>query len=106
MAIICRMSSSCAGSCLRFSSSMVAGQIINRRLTLLFDFSGSLVRIEHVWRPRNIVARVAKKALIGHVVIVEPGNREGGGKALHRVVVVILFSVGIFVFVERIAPLP
>ena len=85
---------------------MVAGQIINRRLTLLFDFSGSLVRIEHVWRQRNIVARVGKEALIGHVVIVEPGNREGGGKALHSVVVVILFRVGIFVFVERIAPLP
>jgi hypothetical protein len=85
---------------------MVAGQIINCRLTLLFDFSGGLVRIEHVWRQRNIVACVGEEALIGHVVIVEAGNREGGGKALHRVVVVILFRVGIFVFVERVAPLP
>ena len=80
MAMICRMSSSRAGSCLGFSSSMVAGQIINRRLTLLLDFSGGLVRIEHVWRQRNIVACVGKEALIGHVVIVNRVMVKAVGK--------------------------
>src|SRR5271167_4578705 len=89
-----------------FSSSMVAAQIINCRVTLLFDFSRGLVRIEHVRGQWNVVSRSVKEALIGHIAIVVAGNRIGGGKAVYQVIVVILFCIGILVFVERVAPLP
>src|ERR1700678_3301462 len=103
--MIWRISSPLAGSCMGFSSSMVAGQIIEHPTTSFFDFSRCLVGIEHVWRQGDIVGRVGEEALIGHVVVVVAGNGEGGWKALDEMVVVILFRIGVLVVVEGISPL-
>src|ERR1700733_5714901 len=103
--MIWRISSPFVGSCLGFSSSMVAGQIIEHPPTSFFDFSRCLVGIEHVRRQGDVVGRVGEEALVGHVVVVIAGDGVGGGKTVDQVVVVILFRIGVFVVVEGIAPL-
>src|SRR5271168_1944735 len=77
-----------------------------RSWRLFLDLRRGQVGIERVGRQRKIVAGVDQKTLIGHVPVVISGKSKGGWKALNHVVVVVFFSVGILVFIQRIAPLP